>query len=267
VPSGRSEPRHDEVQSLRLFADQLALALDTVELASQVRDAQFEADASNVRAALFASVTHDLRTPLASILASATTLRSEGALEPEVRGELVDAICEEADRLNRLVGNLLELSRIRAGAMTPSKTPTPVDELVGGVLARLRRSLGGHDVVTSIPTDLPEVPMDVVQMDQVVTNLLENAMRFAPAGTPIRVTAERDDGDIRIAIVDEGPGIPSADRERVFEPFVRGSAGGGAGLGLAICRAIVESHGGTIRVDDRRERGAAVIVELPLDGA
>lgn len=266
-PAGRSELREDEREALASFADQLALALDTVELSAQVREAQLEAEANKARAALFSSVTHDIRTPLASILASATTLRAHDRMGTDDRAELVGAICEETRRLDRLVGNLMDLSRVRAGALTPQRVPVPVDELVSGVLARMERELSAHEIVVRIASGLPDVPMDLIQLDQVLTNLLENASKFAPAGSPITISAVRDDGRLRLAVIDEGPGIPPGDRERVFDPFVRGRVtdGAGAGLGLAICRAIVGSHGGSIRIDDRHGPGTSVIVELPLE--
>lgn len=263
----------EEREALTMFADQLAIVLDSVGLAVQTRRAELEADESRARAAIFSSVTHDLRTPLASILASATTLRADGRLAPEDRRELLDTICDESARLNRLVGNLLDLSRMHAGSLTPAKVNMSITELLAGVLGRMEAALANHPVDVRVTDDLPEVPMDVVQMDQVLTNLLENAIRFAPAGSSIDLRAERSDGVVRLRVADRGPGVPPEEREHVFEPFVRvpdrqdgdGQAHPGAGLGLAICRAIVEAHEGTIRIDGTPVRGTTVVIELPLE--
>jgi two-component system sensor histidine kinase KdpD len=212
-------------------------------------------------------VTHDLRTPLASILASATSmLDPDSNLRRADRRELLENVRQEAERLNRLVGNLLELSRLRAGVLVPTRTPASMQEVIDDVLVRLRRSLTEHRIRLDVAADLPDVPMDVVQVDQALTNLLENAVRAAPAGTTVVVSAHRDDDGIVVAVEDQGPGVPVGDRERLFEAFVRGdrTPWAGSGLGLAIARAVVEAHGGRIWIDDAGLGGAAVRFELPL---
>jgi two-component system sensor histidine kinase KdpD len=254
----------DERSVIETLANQTALAIEGVRLASEAQRARVDAEANRLQAALFSSVTHDLRTPLASITASVSGLLEPGmSLTPGDRRELLETIRQEADRLNRLVGNFLDLSRMRAGAFTPSRTPAALEEVIEGVVARLEPLLRGHEVHLMLRDNLPEIPVDVLQIDQVLTNTLENAARFSPAGRRITVTAARWDGGVQIRITDQGPGVPDDQRERLFEPFVRGEGSTGTGLGLAISRAIVEGHGGTIRIAGAPGGGTAVIIELP----
>lgn len=234
--------------------------------AREARRMHEEVARNKATAALFSSVTHDLRTPLASILASATSLRDLGStFDAHDRSVLLDAICNETDRLNRLVGQILDLSRMRAGSLHPQRVPASIEEIVVGVVTRLDRTLDGRGVVLDIPPDLPDARLDVLQVDQVITNLVENAAKFSPPGTTIRIAATADDGRVRVEVADRGPGIRAADRERVFEPFETASPtpSNGAGLGLAICRAVVEAHGGAIWVEGSAAPGTRVVFELP----
>jgi two-component system sensor histidine kinase KdpD len=265
VPDGSRESLGpDERSVIQTFAGQVALAIDGMRLASEAQEARVEAEANRTRASLFSSVTHDLRTPLASITASVTSLiDDESPLSGEYRRELLETIRHEAERLNRLVGNLLDLSRMRAGALVPSKSLTSVEEVIEGVVARLQPLLQEHDIQLILRENLPEVPLDVVQIDQALTNILENAARFAPSATQIRVAAARWRNGVQVRITDQGPGIPKEMEERVFEPFVRSEGSTGTGLGLAIARAIVEAHGGKIRIGASPGGGTAVSIELP----
>jgi two-component system sensor histidine kinase KdpD len=252
---------------IRTLAGQIGLALEGVRLAKEAESARVEADASQARAALFSSVSHDLRTPLASITASVTSLLGEDArFDHKDRSELLETIRHEAERLNRLVGNLLHLSRIRAGGLTPAKTPAAIDEVIEGVVGRLQPVLAGHHVRLALRDDLPEIPMDVIQIDQVLTNLLENAAKFSAPGSEITVYAARWQDVVSVRVTDRGPGVPPEELEQVFEPFYRadGDSGPGAGLGLAIARAIVEAHGGRIWIEGAPGGGAAVLFELPI---
>jgi two-component system sensor histidine kinase KdpD len=156
---------------------------------------------------------------------------------------------------------------MRAGAVVPSKTPVPFDEVIEGVVAGAEALLRGHDVRLLVRDDLPRVSVDVGLIDQALTNVLENAARFTPPGRRIDVSVARWHDGVQVRVADQGPGVPEADRERIFEPFVRGEGSGGTGLGLAIARAIVEAHGGTIRAGDAPGSGTAVVVELPAGGA
>jgi two-component system sensor histidine kinase KdpD len=249
---------------IQTLAGQVALAIESTRLGSEAEQARLEAETNRLRAALFSSVTHDLRTPLASITASVSTLLEEGSpLDGEERRELLETIDQEAGRLNRVIGNLMDLSRMRAGAVTPAKTPTAVDELIEGVIAGSAPLLKGHELRLMLRENLPEIPLDIGLIDQALTNVLENAARFTPPGRQITVGAARWRDGVQIRIADRGPGIPREERERVFEPFVRGEGSTGTGLGLAIARAIVDAHGGTIQVADEPGGGAAIVIELP----
>jgi two-component system sensor histidine kinase KdpD len=243
----------------------LSLAEERSRLDAEARDAREQAETNRIRAALFSSVTHDLRTPLASITAAVTSLLADDArFTPEDRHDLLETIHQEADRLNKVVGNLLDLSRMRAGALVPAKAAALVDEVIEGVIARLEPALRYHLLEVSLPDDLPEVPMDIVQIDQVLTNLLENSAKFSPRGARITVAARRQLTAVRVHVADEGRGIPVEDRKRVFEPFVRGEESQGTGLGLSIARAIIEAHGGKIWIEDGLTCGVAVVFELPI---
>jgi two-component system sensor histidine kinase KdpD len=256
-----------EREVIRTLAGQIGLALEGVRLAKDAESARVEADASRARAALFSSVSHDLRTPLASITAAVTSLLGEDArFGPRDRSELMETIRHEAERLNRLVGNLLHLSRIRAGGLAPAKTPTAIDEVIEGVVGRLQPVLAGHHVRLVLRDDLPETPMDVIQIDQVLTNLLENAAKFSAPGSEITVSAARWQDVVKVRVTDQGQGVPPEERERVFDPFYRteGDTGPGTGLGLAIARAIVEAHGGRIWIEGVPGGGAAVLFDLPV---
>ena len=254
---------------LEQSAKQVAIALERAGLDAQVVRARTEVEINQARAALFSSVTHDLRTPLASIKAAVTTLLQEDVtLDEEPRRELLTTVLEETDRLNRLLGNLLDLAKVRAGALVPAKEPTAVDEVVESVLHRMADRLAAVRVRTLL-RDAPEVPVDPVQLDQVVTNLLENAIRFSPAGGEVVISVAPWQGAVQLRITDQGPGIVPEERERVFQAFYRGDAKerSGSGLGLAIARAIVLAHGGRIRIEGAPSGGTAVVLELPLADA
>ena len=258
----------DDVRLLEAAGKQIAVVLERGRLDAQVADARLLAETNQARAALFSSVTHDLRTPLASIKASVTTLLEDDVdVRPEQQRDLLRTVLEETDRLNRLLGNLLDLAKARAGAMEPAKVPTAVDEIVESVLHRLQPRLDGVRVRT-IFRETPEIPLDPVQIDQVVTNLLENAARFSPRGGEVLISVAPWRGSVQVRVADQGPGIPPAERERVFEAFYRGDTDerSGDGLGLAIARAIVLAHGGRIWVEGSTSGGTAVVFELPASG-
>jgi two-component system sensor histidine kinase KdpD len=259
-----------EAEVLAAFSGQLALALERARLGEEAAEAQLEAEASRIRAALFSSVTHDLRTPLASIVASASSLLEKGVpFSEEQREELLRTILEEGERLNRLVANLMDLSRLRAGALVPEVQPVPLEDVVASVLRRLRPQLGRGRVEVLIRDDVPAVAMDVVQMDQAFTNLIENAIRYSPADQPdIRISAARWHNAVEIRVADRGPGIAEAERARVFQEFYRRDVGGrrgGSGLGLTIAQAIVAAHGGSMWIEDTPGGGTTVGFRLPLD--
>ena len=256
-----------ERQLVKSFAAQLSLALEGARMSVIAQTATLDADRSKMQAALLSSVTHDLRTPLASITASVTGLLDDyAAFGDKERTELLETIRQEAVRLNRLVGNLLDLSRLKAGALTPARRPAAVDEIIEGVLARMEPQLRRHRLNVVLRDGLPLVPVDVVQLDQVLTNILENAVKFSPEGSEIGVTAAGWEDTVQVRIADQGSGIPRDLRTEVFEPFARGESreGGGSGLGLAIAYAVVQAHGGTIWIEDAPGGGTAVVFRLPV---
>jgi two-component system sensor histidine kinase KdpD len=268
---GRWPPTAEELGLARAVAGQIAAALELAELDERVSRAKTEVDASAARAALFSSVTHDLRTPLASIKASVTSLLDhEGRYDERQREELLGTILQESDRLNRLVGNILDLARLRAGALTPDRVQVDVEDVIGSVLARMRPSLRERNVRTLLRPDLPAVALDPTQIDQVLTNVIENAARFSPPGGTIVISASRWESFVEIRVSDDGPGIPADERERVFQEFYRkdrGEGRGGTGLGLAIARAIVEAHGGRIWAEGSPTGGAVIAFRLPAAAA
>jgi len=264
-PGGRPFSRDDQLL-LETAARQATAALDRARLDARARNAQLDAETNQLRAAMFSSVTHDLRTPLASIKAGVTSLLDTTVQhDPAQERELLTTILEETDRLNRLVGNLLDLARIRAGALTPTRQQSAMDEIVEIVLARMRSRLAEHVVTADLPASLPDVWVDPVQLDQVLTNLLENAGRHAPAGSEIQVSVLWMHGAVQVRVADEGPGIPLDERDRVFEAFYRGSSipeTPGSGLGLAIAKAVVVAHGGRIWIEEAPAGGCVVAFEI-----
>ena len=266
VPSARRPALAEAARAFgRSLGSPVALAVEAARLASEASRAQADAEASTLRAALFSAVTHDLRTPLASITAAVTNLLDGSATFTDAdRKEALETIREEAERLDRLVGNLMQLARARAGALAPQRRPAAIADVVEGAVARLQPMLRDRPVRLLLREDIPDVPMDVGQIDQVLGNLLENAVQHAP-GSEVTVSAARWQRWVEVRVSDHGPGIPRGERERVFEPFVRGgSRDGGTGLGLSIARALVEAHGGRIWIEDAPGGGTSVVFQLPL---
>jgi two-component system sensor histidine kinase KdpD len=193
----------------------------------------------------------------------ASDLRDGTQYEEATRVELLASVCDEAERLDRIVGNLLSFSRIEAGALKPDRQAVALDELVAECLRRLGALFAHVRIQVDVPASLPYVDGDYTQIDQVLTNLLENAARYAPMRSTLWITARARDADVEVRVADEGIGVPPPERSRVFEPFRRGESGGSAGIGLALCRAIVEAHGGSIRVDETEGGGATFVFTLP----
>lgn len=257
------------------FLDQATAMIERARLQRETLQIELLRSTDALRAALLSSVSHDLRTPLSSIKAAASSLLQEDVhWDEESRRSFAMAIEREADRLNRLVGNLLDMSRIEGGALKAEKEWYPIEELIHDVLAHMTSTLQEHEVRLDIPDDLPPVELDYLQIDQVVTNLLENATRYTPPETPIDIAVKVVDHTLQVSIADRGPGIPPHDLERIFDKFYRVSSGRkkiglrsstmGTGLGLAVCRGLIEAHGGKIWADNRPDGGAIFYFTLPL---
>ncbi|MCU0492790.1 MAG: sensor histidine kinase KdpD [Chloroflexaceae bacterium] len=268
----------EQLHLLETFASQSALALERARLANEAQQAQLQIETERLRNSLLSSVSHDLRTPLAAITGAASSLLDEASsLDTTTRAELAQAVYDEAGRLNRLVGNLLDMTRLESGALQVQKEWQPLEEVVGAALTRLHQHLGNRPVVTDMPPDLPLVPLDGVLIEQVLINLLENALKYTPADSPLEIRAYLSQPrgsqpalqSVTVEVADRGPGIPHGDEGRIFEKFYRVNevgSGRGVGLGLTICKGIVEAHGGQIWAENRPGGGSVFRFTLPLDG-
>lgn len=237
----------------------------SVWLLEKAKKAEIEMETEQLRSSLLSSVSHDLRTPLAAILGSASTLAQNPLIAGDASSrELLENIQEESERLSRLVQNLLETTRLESGEMRLQKEPYALEEVIGSALARLEKTLAGQNVQVDLPEDLPLVAMDPILMEQVVLNLLENAARHASSQNSIAISAKVADDHILVAVADRGYGLNKEDLQNVFGKFYKGAASKGAGLGLAICRAVVLAHGGRIWAENREGGGAVFYFTLPL---
>ncbi len=260
----------EQRQTLAAFSNQAALAIERARLAEQAQQAELLQATEKLQTALLNSISHDLRTPLVAITGALTSLDEQAdSLNDEYRRSLVGTAREEADRLNRLVGNLLSMTRIESGAIKLHREPGDIQDVIGTALEQLGKRVADHEVKVDVPADFPLVPMDFTLIVQVAVNLLENAVKYSPKGSPIDVSASLLDGDARIEIADRGVGIPPDDLARVFDKFYRvqrPESVGGTGLGLSISKGIVEAHHGNIYARARDGGGTVVSVELPLNG-
>lgn len=270
--TGRQSLDPEARRLLDALVDQVAVAIERTNLAMDIEEARVLTETEQLRSALLSSVSHDLRTPLVSIIGSATALSAGGRLSEDDRDQLVQTILEEAERLNRFVQNLLDMTRLGYGALQLNREWADLREIAGRAVRRLAKPLRHHALALDVPVDLPPVRVDPVLIEQVLVNILDNAAKYAPPGSAITVRARRDGDWILVDICDEGPGIPSEAREAVFEIFHRVRAGdreaAGTGLGLSICRGLVEAHGGRIAAGaGPGEKGTIIEVALPLEAA
>jgi two-component system sensor histidine kinase KdpD len=258
----------EQMHLVEALINQAAVAMERVQLAEAAQEADVQVESERVRNVLLSAISHDFRTPLATIIGSASTLRdSEAALGETRRRALLDTLLHEAERMNRLVGNLLDLTRLSEGRIELRRDWVAMDELIGAVLARLSDLLASHPVALQLPEDLPLVPGDEVMLEQVLSNLLENAARHTAAGTAIDISAAVAQGSLEVVVRDHGAGFPDGEESRVFEKFHQARPEGaqsGFGLGLAICKAIVEAHGGRIWARNAPGGGAEFRFALPL---
>ncbi len=256
----------EQVHVLESFASQIAMAIERAMLSREAEQALLKAETETLRNTLLSSVSHDLRTPLAAITGAATTLlQKDVTFAVAERQELVETIYEEAEHLNQIIRNVLNMTRLEAGAITVKKEWQPLEEIIGAVLDRLSEKIKDRPLKTRLPEDLPLLSFDPLLIEQVLMNLLDNAIKYTPQGTPIELSAAVKDGEVVVELEDRGPGVPPGEEERIFEKFVRASAtGGGIGLGLTICRAVITAHGGKIWAENRPGGGAVFRFTLPV---
>ena len=263
-PSSLAAP--EQIHQLETFANQMALAIERAELADHARRVEVRAEAERLRNSLLSSVSHDLRTPLATITGASSSLLESGLHQSEAtRAELLRSIHGEAERLDRLVNNLLDMTRLESGGVVAKKEWQPLEGVLGAAIKRMEARLRDRPVRIDLPPDLPLVPIDAVLIEQVLVNVLDNAAKYTPPDGAIDISAAAADGAVVVEIADRGPGFAPGDEERVFDKFYRGSSRGpGAGLGLTISRGIVAAHGGRMWAENRLGGGAKFQFTIPL---
>jgi two-component system sensor histidine kinase KdpD len=256
----------EQLQLLETLINQIALAMERVLLSEEAQQARLQVETERLRNALLSSVSHDLRTPL-TIITGATSSLLTKQLDALTQQKLTQTVADEAQRLNLLVRNLLDMTRLESGAIQVHKEWQPLEEVVGSALHRLAQQLQTRPLTLDLPADLPLIPLDAVLIEQVLVNLLENALKYTPEKSPLTIRAWVNEQGVTIELADQGPGIALADREAVFEKFYRvQSERGGSGLGLTICRGIVTAHGGKIWVEAVPGGGASFRFTLPIEG-
>lgn len=259
-------------QLLETCASLIALAIERDKLALESQRVMVQAESERLRSSLLSAVSHDLRTPLAAIAGASSSLLDLPHGGDEItRRELLQTVVDESQRLARLVDNLLEMTRIESGAVQIHKQWNVLEEVVGSALHHAKPALGDHPIHVEVPVDLPLIPFDGVLIEQVLINILENAAKYSPTGSPVEVRARHGEKHVVIEVLDRGHGLSPGDEHRVFEKFYRGDSAvadgqRGVGLGLAICQAIVKAHGGTIHAANRPDGGARFWFTLPLEG-
>ena len=260
----------DQRRLLDALMDQAALAIERVRLVEDLDRAKRTAEADRLRNALLTSISHDLKTPLAGVLGAAETLGTlSDVLNKQERADLIATVIGEAERLNRFIANLLDMTKLESGAVVPNAALHDLGEIIGSALERASKILAQHRVELGLARDLPMVEVDPVLFEQLLFNLLDNAAKYAPAGTTIRIQSWRDRDMVGLQVLDEGEGIPPTDLERIFDKFYRVQKAdhvrAGTGLGLAISRGFMEAMHGTITAANRTDRGGAVFtITLPI---
>jgi two-component system, OmpR family, sensor histidine kinase KdpD len=253
---------------LETFTAQVALAIERALAAEDAQATQVKIEQERLRNTLLSGISHDLRTPLAVIIGSSSSLlETEGSMDTASQRNLLSGIYDEATRISKIVANLLEMTRFESGQVRLNKQWIPVEEVVGSVLTRLAKQLRDWKVNVTLPADLPLVPFDSGLIEQVLLNLLDNAIKYGAKNTPIGITAEQCEASVVISVANRGSGLSPGDESRVFDKFYRARSKGpidGVGLGLSICRAIIEAHDGQIWADNRPEQGVRFRFSLPL---
>jgi two-component system sensor histidine kinase KdpD len=263
----------DQRRLLDALMDQGALAIERVLLVEDMDRVKRTVESDRLRSALLTSISHDLKTPLASVLGAASTMRDlDSGLTDAQKHDLLATVIDESERLNRFIANLLDMTKLESGAVVPNTAPHDVSEIVGSALRRAGKILGDHKVSLQLAADLPMLELDAVLFEQVLFNLLDNAAKYAPAGTTIAIRGARDHNQVSLQIMDEGNGIPPTELDSVFDKFYRVNKGDhvrpGTGLGLTISRGFVEAMHGTISAANRADRSGAVLtIRLPIPAA
>jgi two-component system sensor histidine kinase KdpD len=258
----------EQFHYLEAFVNQTAIAIERSFLGEAAQRALLKAETESLRNTLLSSISHDLRTPLSAITGAATTLlENDTAIDMTARLDLLQTIHEEAQHLNRIIRNVLDMTRLESGAIKINKEWQSLEEIVGVVLNRLGDRLTDHPVTVNLPGNLPLIPFDGLLIEQLLVNLFDNAIKYTPKGTPLELSASESFYTVTVELADRGPGIPVGEEERIFEKFVRGrGTGGGVGLGLAICRTIITAHGGKIWAENREGGGAVFRFTLSSAG-
>jgi len=269
---GQIQHSPDVHQLLDTYATQIAFAIERDQLATQSQQSELQIETEKMRSSLLSAVSHDLRTPLAAIAGAGSSLaQAFESLDPHTRAELLETICDESDRLARLVENLLHMTRLSGGRINVDRQWQPVDEVIGSALNRMGPQLGGRPVDVEIPDNLPLGHFDDVLIEQLLVNLLDNAVKYSEEGSPIEIGVAHLSNRLAIEVSDRGRGLIEGDEQCVFDMFYRGAGAKsdrrGTGLGLAICKAVVTAHDGTISATNRPGGGTMVRFELPHDGS
>jgi len=256
------------LRTLDAFANQIGLAIERASLAEQARQAELLEATDKLQSALLNSISHDLRTPLVSITGALSSLADDQLmLDEAARRSLIETAGEEADRLNRLVGNLLDMTRLESGAMHIKFDACDIQDLVGAALEDLGSRLGDRPIQIDIPPELPLVHLDFVLIERVLVNLVDNALKYSPPNTPIEIKAHLAGAFLEIDVADRGTGIPQEDLNRIFDKFYRVQRPdnvSGTGLGLSISKGILQAHGGFIAAENRPSGGTMITISIPL---
>jgi len=259
----------EQQKLLETFLRQIGQAITRIRFAEQAKVTQMQVEAERLRNSLLSAISHDLRTPLSTIIGSASTLlEGEGHLQIQDKLDLSRVIVEEAERMSNLINNILDMARLDSGVVELNKQWYPLEEIIGTVLTRLQKQFADRPVKVKLPAGIPMIFVDAVLIEQVLINLLENALRYTPQGSELEITADISPHAVEIGVADRGAGIPKGREEHLFEKFYQArheAAQSGVGLGLAICRAIVEAHGGHINAKNRSDGGAVFTFVLPIE--
>jgi two-component system sensor histidine kinase KdpD len=258
----------DQLRTLDAFANQIALAIERARLAEQARQTEMLEITEKLQTALLNSISHDLRTPLVSITGALSSLANDQIiLDESARRSLIETAGEEADRLNRLVGNLLDMTRLESGAMRFKQEACDIQDLVGSALEDLGQRLGNRSISIDIPPEIPLIQLDFVLVERVLVNVIDNALKYSPADTPIEIKAHAAGAFMEIEVADRGTGIPPEDLTRIFDKFYRVQRPdnvSGTGLGLSISKGIVQAQGGFIAAENRQGGGTIITISIPL---